>query len=61
MGEVQLKEYIERLLDAADKRYEQRFDAQEKAIELASARAQIVSIISIIIAILSVVVVYLHK
>ncbi len=40
MTEVQLKEYFEKLLDAADKRYDQRFNAQEKAVNSALAAAE---------------------
>lgn len=39
MTEVQLKEYLEALINEADKRYEQRFVAQEKATAAALAAA----------------------
>lgn len=39
MTEVQLKEYFEALLEERDKRYEQRFIAQEKAVVAALASA----------------------
>ena len=40
MNDVQLKEYIEALISAADRRYEDRFSAQEKAVAAALSSAE---------------------
>lgn len=61
MDEVSLKEYTEKLMDAADKRHEQRFIAQEQAIALASARAQLLSYAGVIVSIVAIIVSLFHK
>jgi hypothetical protein len=38
--DVQLKEYVEAMIAAADRRYEDRFNAQEKAVNAALAAAE---------------------
>jgi len=39
-SDIQLKEYVEALIEAADRRYEDRFNAQEKAVNAALAAAE---------------------
>jgi len=57
MSEITLKEYIENRLEEADKRYEQRFTAQEEALKLArstSMQAAIVAALGVITALIAV-------